>query len=69
MSEPTTLQDRPDASVPRFPSPAIGVIARYRSWLPVSGSDPVITLGEGSTPLVPAQVLSEILDCDQRCRR
>ncbi|HEX8510124.1 MAG TPA: threonine synthase [Propionibacteriaceae bacterium] len=43
--------------------PARGLIARYGSWLPVSDSDPVVTLGEGSTPLVAADVLSEILQC------
>ena len=32
-----------------------GVIDRYRSWLPVTESTPVITLGEGSTPLVPRE--------------
>jgi threonine synthase len=40
------------------------VIARYRDWLPVSDSDPVITLGEGGTPLVAAQMLSELLRCE-----
>jgi threonine synthase len=40
------------------------VIARYRDWLPVSDSDPVITLGEGGTPLVAAQTLSELLRCE-----
>ena len=44
--------------------PGYGVIARYRDWLPLSDSDPVITLGEGSTPLVAAQKLSEILRCE-----
>ena len=42
--------------------PTRGVIARYRDWLPVAGTDPVITLGEGSTPLVEAEVLSDRLD-------
>ena len=41
-----------------------GVIDRYRSWLPVTEATPVITLGEGSTPLVPAHVLSEELGCE-----
>ena len=41
-----------------------GVIDRYRTWLPVTEATPVITLGEGSTPLVPAQVLSEELGCE-----
>lgn len=41
-----------------------GVIDRYRSWLPVTETTPVITLGEGSTPLVRANVLSEELSCE-----
>ena len=41
-----------------------GVIARYRPWLPLTDTDPVITLGEGNTPLVPAEELSTILGCD-----
>jgi threonine synthase len=41
-----------------------GVIDRYRSWLPVTETTPVITLGEGSTPLVRAHVLSAELDCE-----
>ena len=44
--------------------PARGVIARYRQWLPVADTDPVITLGEGSTPLVEAEVLSDRLGCE-----
>ena len=44
--------------------PSYGVISRYRDWLPVSDSDPVITLGEGSTPLVAAEKLSELLHCE-----
>ena len=39
-------------------------IARYRQWLPVDDADPVITLGEGNTPLVDARVLSELLACE-----
>lgn len=34
-----------------------GVIARYRSFLPVSDRTPVITLGEGDTPLLPSRYL------------
>ena len=40
-----------------------GVIDRYRSWLPVTDATPVITLGEGSTPLVKAGALSVELGC------
>jgi threonine synthase len=38
-----------------------GVINEYRDRLPVSEKTPVITLGEGGTPLVYACVLSEML--------
>jgi len=37
-----------------------GIIRRYREWLPVRDGAPVISLGEGSTPLIPAPVLSEM---------
>jgi len=36
-----------------------GVIEEYRSYLPVSGATPVVTLGEGNTPLLPAPRLSQ----------
>jgi threonine synthase len=38
-----------------------GVIAEYREWLPVDDATSVITLGEGGTPLVRADALSERL--------
>lgn len=41
-----------------------GLIEEYRDRLPVSASTPVVTLLEGGTPLVPAQVLSERLGCE-----
>jgi threonine synthase len=41
-----------------------GVIERYRERLPVSGSTPVVTLLEGSTPLVRSERLSERTGCD-----
>lgn len=41
-----------------------GVIEEFRDRLPVSGTTPVVTLREGGTPLVPAQVLSERTGCD-----
>ncbi|MGI4895649.1 MAG: threonine synthase, partial [Janthinobacterium lividum] len=37
-----------------------GLIEEYRDRLPVSEATPVITLGEGGTPLVPARHLSEV---------
>src|SRR6202007_8372 len=36
-----------------------GVIERYREFLPVSNSTPLISLGEGSTPLLYSARLSE----------
>ena len=41
-----------------------GVIAEYRDRLPVTGATPVVTLLEGGTPLVPAQLLSERTGCE-----
>ena len=43
----TGIDDSPDRR-----TGTTGVIDRYRSWLPVTEATPVITLGEGSTPLV-----------------
>jgi threonine synthase len=40
-----------------------GIIAEYRSSLPVPAALPVVTLGEGGTPLLPAPVLSQLTDC------
>jgi threonine synthase len=37
---------------------------RYREHLPLTGSTPVVTLGEGSTPLVRAERLSELAGCE-----
>jgi threonine synthase len=40
-----------------------GVIEEYRDRLPVDESTPVVTLGEGGTPLVPARHLSRTTGC------
>ncbi|MDQ2868755.1 MAG: threonine synthase [Verrucomicrobiota bacterium] len=40
-----------------------GVIARYREFLPITDATPIVTLGEGSTPLVDASRLSERVGC------
>jgi threonine synthase len=40
-----------------------GVIERYRDRLPVTEATPVVTLGEGSTPLVPSERLSVEVGC------
>jgi threonine synthase len=41
-----------------------GVIEEYRDRLPVSDATPVISLREGGTPLVRAQVISELTGCE-----
>ncbi|HZP51879.1 threonine synthase [Actinocrinis sp.] len=41
-----------------------GVIEEYREWLPVSTATPVVTVGEGGTPLVRANLVSELTGCD-----
>src|SRR5207302_4807391 len=43
-----------------------GVIERYREFLPISPATPIISLGEGSTPLIYSRRLSERvgLGCD-----
>src|SRR3954463_2905878 len=38
-----------------------GVIARYREYLPVSDATPIVSLGEGSTPLIFSPRLSKIV--------
>ncbi len=40
-----------------------GVIEEYRDWLPVTATTPVVTLGEGGTPLVEAGWLSQLTGC------
>ena len=42
------------------------LIERYRSRLPLEDGDPVVSLNEGSTPLVPAPSLSDRLDVEVR---
>jgi threonine synthase len=41
-----------------------GLIEEYRDRLPVNPATPVVTLLEGGTPLVPAQLLSERTGCE-----
>jgi len=41
-----------------------GVIGEYGDRLPVAAGAPVVTLGEGGTPLLPAPVLSAMTRCD-----
>ena len=41
-----------------------GLIERYRDRLPFDGDDPVISLGEGDTPLVHAPHISGLVDAE-----
>ena len=41
-----------------------GLIQEYRDRLPVTADTPVVTLGEGATPLILADVLSEMTGCE-----
>jgi threonine synthase len=43
---------------------APGLIERYREHLPIAEGDPVVSLNEGSTPLIPAPRLSERLEAE-----
>ena len=43
---------------------ASGVIEQYRDRLPVSEATPVVTLGEGGTPLVRSESLSAETGCE-----
>jgi threonine synthase len=42
-----------------------GVLKRYRGFLPVTQATPLITLGEGDTPLVRSRVLEKELGCGE----
>ncbi len=41
----------------------VGVLDRYREWLPITEATPSITLGEGDTPLVRSRRLQERVRC------
>ncbi|MDQ6656438.1 MAG: threonine synthase [Verrucomicrobiota bacterium] len=45
-------------TIPKRPPGTRGVIERYRNFLPVTDATPIISLGEGSTPLIPCAKLS-----------
>ncbi len=45
-------------------TPWRGVIEEYRERLPIVADAPVVTLGEGGTPLIPAGHLSELVDAE-----
>jgi len=41
----------------------IGVLERYRAYLPITRKTPIITLGEGDTPLVRSRSIEKKLGC------
>ncbi len=45
-----------------------GLIERFRAQLPFAPGDPVVSLGEGSTPLVHAPRLSELVGAEVWCK-
>ena len=42
----------------------LGVISRYREYLPVTEATPIVSLSEGSTPLIHARELSELVQAE-----
>ena len=42
-----------------------GVLTRYRDFLPITSTTPLITLGEGDTPLVRSRTLEKELGCGE----
>ncbi|MCX6346753.1 MAG: pyridoxal-phosphate dependent enzyme, partial [Actinobacteria bacterium] len=46
----------------RFSYP--GIIERYREFLPVNNNTPIVSLNEGSTPLIKSVSLSEKYGCE-----
>ena len=46
----------------------VPLVERYRDRLPLAPGTPVVSLGEGSTPLLPAPHLSGLLDADVRLK-
>ena len=42
-----------------------GILEKYKRYLPVNSATPMITLGEGNTPLVISSRLGKELDCDE----
>ena len=41
-----------------------GVLERYREFLPVTDKTPIITIGEGDTPLIRSRVIEKELGCE-----
>ena len=55
----------PDHAVTGAAGSHTGVLRRYRRWLPLTDATPLITLGEGDTPLVASRRLIERVRCER----
>ena len=53
-----------DTLVEGLETPHPGVMRRYREHLPITDATPIITLGEGDTPLVRSESLERDLGCE-----
>ena len=42
-----------------------GVLEKYKDHLPISGDTPMISLGEGDTPLVKSRTIGPMVGCDE----
>jgi threonine synthase len=61
-SEPGSEAASPDA--PAAPGRGLGVLRRYRHLLPITDQTPLITIGEGDTPLVRSVRLERDVGCE-----
>ena len=43
----------------------VGVLPKYKEYLPVTPATPMVNLGEGDTPLVRSQALEKDLGCGE----
>src|SRR3990172_2896315 len=43
----------------------VGVIRKYRDFLPIGPSTPIVSLGEGDTPLVRSRSLEKAVPCGE----
>ena len=43
----------------------IGVLAKYRDYLPVTDNTPKFSLGEGDTPLVKSRTIGDVVGCEE----
>ena len=41
----------------------VGILTKYREFLPITDSTPIISLGEGDTPLVKSNRIGADLGC------